>query len=123
MASEVAMVEVEINDDTVTVNVLGGHRLLALRQQVVIDRAAITEIATAEVDLRPPWVRAPGTFIPGVIAAGVYRGKGRKEFWDTTFGGSAVRIDLDGPDFTRLVVDVDDLTAVLDALSTETAGV
>ncbi|MGW6625012.1 hypothetical protein ACWF99_27675 [Nocardia sp. NPDC055002] len=123
MASEVAMVEVEINDDTVTVNVLGGHRLLALRQQVVIDRAAIIEIATAEVDLRPPWVRAPGTFIPGVIAAGVYRGKGRKEFWDTTFGGSAVRIDLDGPDFTRLVVDVDDLAAVLNALGTEAAGV
>ncbi|WP_245914133.1 hypothetical protein [Nocardia fluminea] len=122
MASEVAMVEVEINDDTVTVNVLGGHRLLALRQQVVIDRAAITEIATAEVDLRPPWVRAPGTFIPGVIAAGVYRGKGRKEFWDTTFGGSAVRIDLDGPDFTRLVVDVDDLDGVLNALSSQAAG-
>ncbi|WP_243655110.1 hypothetical protein [Nocardia alba] len=121
MASEVAMVEVEINDDTVTVNVLGGHRLLALRQQVVIDRAAITEIVTAEVDLRPPWVRAPGTFIPGVIAAGVYRGKGRKEFWDTTFGGSAVRIDLDGPDFTRLVVDVDDLDAVLNALTAEAA--
>ncbi|MEU4711379.1 hypothetical protein AB0G00_33645 [Nocardia salmonicida] len=123
MASEVTMVEVEINDDTVTVNVLGGHRLLALRQQVVIDRAAITEIVSAEVDLRPPWVRAPGTFIPGVIAAGVYRGKGRKEFWDTTFGGSAVRIDLDGPDFTRLVVDVDDLDAVLNALATETVGV
>ncbi|MFC4373204.1 hypothetical protein ACFO5K_03735 [Nocardia halotolerans] len=121
--SEVAMVEVEINDDTVTVHVLGGHRLLALRQQVVVDRAAITEIATAEVDLRPPWVRAPGTFIPGVIAAGVYRGKGRKEFWDTTFGGSAVRIDLDGPDFTRLVVDVDDLDSVLHALSGNFAGV
>ncbi|MFD6390636.1 hypothetical protein ACWF9G_25035 [Nocardia sp. NPDC055029] len=115
--SEVAMVEVEINDDTVTVHVLGGHRLLALRQQVVIDRAAITGITPAEVDLRPPWVRAPGTFIPGVIAAGVYRGKGRKEFWDTTFGGSAVRIDLDGPDFTRLVVDVDDLDGVLNALT------
>ncbi|WP_280347971.1 hypothetical protein, partial [Nocardia neocaledoniensis] len=94
--SEVAMVEVEIDGNTVTVNVLGGHRLLALRQQVVIDRAAITGITPAEVDLRPPWVRAPGTFIPGVIAAGVYRGKGRKEFWDTTFGGNAVRIDLDG---------------------------
>ncbi|MGS2810301.1 hypothetical protein [Nocardia sp. MW-W600-9] len=117
------MVEVEINDDTVTVNVLGGHRLLALRQQVVIDRAAITGIRPAEVDLRPPWVRAPGTFIPGVIAAGVYRGKGRKEFWDTTFGGSAVRIDLDGPDFTRLVVDVDDLDAVLQALTPEAIGV
>ncbi|MFC9969148.1 hypothetical protein [Nocardia ignorata] len=121
MVSEVAMVELEVDNDTVTVHVLGGHRLLALRQQVVIDRAAITEITTAEVDLRPPWVRAPGTFIPGVIAAGVYRGKGRKEFWDTTFGGNAVRIDLNGPDFTRLVVDVDNLDAVLDALTGELA--
>lgn len=107
------MVEIEVSGDMVTVHVLGGHRLLALRQQVVVDRRDIVEAVPAEVDLRPPWVRAPGTFFPGVIAAGVYRGKGRKEFWDTTFTGRAVRIDLEGREFTRLVIDVDDADAVL----------
>ncbi len=111
------MVEVEVTDDKVTVHVLGGHRLLALREHVTFDRADIKAVTTAPVDLRPPWVRAPGTFFPGVIAAGTYRGKGRKEFWDTRFGGQAILIDLAGPGFTRLVVDVDDPDAAMETLT------
>ncbi|WP_433724700.1 hypothetical protein ACQP0C_28080 [Nocardia sp. CA-129566] len=116
------MVELEVADDKVTVRVLGGHRLLALREHVTFDLADITEITTAPVDLRPPWVRAPGTFFPGVIAAGTYRGKGRKEFWDTTFGGQAILIDLAGPGFTRLVVDVGDPDAAMRSLSAAVAA-
>ena len=33
------MVEVEVTDDKVTVHVLGGHRLLALREHVTFDLA------------------------------------------------------------------------------------
>ncbi|GGK67107.1 hypothetical protein [Nocardia camponoti] len=119
------MVELEINDNdnTVSVHVLGSHRLLALRQQASFDRDAVVSIVPAEVDLRPPWVRAPGTFLPGVIAAGVFRGKGRREFWDTKFGGNAVQIDLaPGGDFTRLVVDVDNVDAVIRELAPHSAA-
>ncbi|MEV6138738.1 hypothetical protein AB0L63_22270 [Nocardia sp. NPDC051990] len=111
------MVEVEVTGDKVTVHVLGGHRLLALRTHVTFDRADIKKVRTAPVDLRPPWLRAPGTFIPGVIAAGTYRSKGRKEFWDTRFDGRAILINLAGPDFTRLVVDVDDPDAAMTSLT------
>lgn len=107
------MVELEITGTTVTVHVTGAHRVLALRERVTFDLSQVTGVGPAEVDLRPPWVRAPGTFFPGVIAAGTFRGKGRKEFWDTHFGGRGVRIDLAGADFTRLVVDVADPDTVL----------
>ncbi|MFB7716146.1 MULTISPECIES: hypothetical protein [unclassified Nocardia] len=100
------MVELEITGTTVTVHVTGAHRVLALREHLTFDLSQVTDVRKAEVDLRPPWVRAPGTFFPGVIAAGTFRGKGRKEFWDTHFTGQGVRIELSGADFTRLVVDV-----------------
>lgn len=116
------MVEIEVSGTTVTVHVLGAHRLLALRDHVTFDLANITEVAPAEVDRRPPWVRTPGTFFPGVIAAGTFRGKGRKEFWDTHFVGQGVRIELAGADFTRVVVDVADPTATLRALRTAAAA-
>lgn len=103
-----AMVDIEVTGTTVTVHVRGTHRLLALCERVRFDLSEIVAIAPAEVDLRPPWVRAPGTFLPGVIAAGIFRGKGRKEFWDTRFDGRGVRIELRGTEFTRVVVDVDD---------------
>ena len=102
------MVEIEVTGTTVTVHVRGTHRFLSLREQVTFDLSDITAVVPADVDLRPPWVRAPGTFFPGVIAAGIFRGKGRKEFWDTLFDGRGVRIELSGTDFTRLVLDVAD---------------
>ncbi|MFE3442828.1 hypothetical protein ACFXNW_07340 [Nocardia sp. NPDC059180] len=116
------MVELEVTGTTVTVHVLGAHRLLALRDEVSFDLSAVTGVAAAEIDRRPPWVRAPGTFFPGVIAAGTFRGKGRKEFWDTGFDGRGVRIELAGTDFTRLVVDVEDPNDVLRMLRTAAAA-
>ncbi|WP_225724716.1 MULTISPECIES: hypothetical protein [unclassified Nocardia] len=116
------MVEFEVTGTTVTVHVQGTHRLLALRDHLSFELSHITAIAAAEVDLRPPWVRTPGTFFPGVIAAGTFRGKGRKEFWDTHFDGRGVRIELAGTDFTRLVVDVADRDAVLRQLSIAAAA-
>ncbi|MFI1917049.1 hypothetical protein [Nocardia sp. NPDC020380] len=107
------MVELEVTGTTVTVRVTGTHRVLALREHVTFDLRNVACVTSAPVDLRPPWVRAPGTFFPGVIAAGIFRGKGRKEFWDTRFGGQGVLIELQGADFTRLVVDVADPDTVM----------
>ncbi|WP_024799382.1 hypothetical protein [Nocardia sp. BMG51109] len=116
------MVEIEITGTTVTVHVLGAHRFLGLREQFTFALSDIVEVAPAEVDGRPPWMRAPGTFFPGVIAAGTFRGKGRKEFWDTLFDGRALRIDLSGTDLTRLVVDVEDPEAVRRMLTVAAAA-
>ncbi|WP_328395481.1 hypothetical protein [Nocardia sp. NBC_00416] len=110
------MVDIEITGTTVTVHVRGAHRVLSLCERITFDLANIVAVEPAEIDRRPPWVRAPGAFFPGAIAAGTFRGKGRKEFWDTLFGGNAVRIDLRGTDYTRLVVDVDDVGTALSSL-------
>ncbi|WP_039824307.1 hypothetical protein [Nocardia testacea] len=110
------MVDFEITGTTVTVHVRGAHRVLSLCDHITFDLANIVAVEPAEIDRRPPWVRAPGVFFPGAIAAGTFRGKGRKEYWDTLFGGHAVRIDLRGHDYTRLVVDVDDLDAAIGSL-------
>ncbi|KZM70036.1 hypothetical protein [Nocardia terpenica] len=116
------MVEFELTGTTVTVHVQGAHRFLSLREELRFDLSNITAVVPAEVDRRPPWVRTPGTFFPGVIAAGTFRGKGRKEFWDTLFDGRAVRIELSGTDFTRLVVDVDDIEATMGLLRSDAAA-
>ncbi|MFE6864887.1 hypothetical protein [Nocardia sp. NPDC057668] len=115
------MVELELTGTTVTVHVTGAHRVLALREEVTFDLSQITSIALAGVDMRPPWFRV-GAFFPGVIAAGTFRGKGRKEFWDTLFGGHALRIDLAGNEFTRLVIDIEDPDEALRALKSAAAA-
>ncbi|MBB5911903.1 hypothetical protein BJY24_000770 [Nocardia transvalensis] len=116
------MVDIEVTGTTVTVHVRGAHRFLGLREQLRFDLTDVRAVAPAPVDSRPPWMRAPGTFFPGVIAAGTFRGKGRKEFWDTLFDGRALQIDLSGGDFTRLVIDVADPEAVRRMLTTAAAA-
>ncbi|MFI5719409.1 hypothetical protein [Nocardia sp. NPDC051750] len=116
------MVDIEITGTTVTLHVRGTHRVLSLCERITFDLANIVAVDTAEIDRRPPWVRTPGVFFPGAIAAGTFRGKGRKEFWDTLFGGKAVRIELRGTDYTRLVVDVEDPAAVLGTLRSAAAA-
>ncbi|WP_431951015.1 hypothetical protein [Nocardia lijiangensis] len=111
------MVELEVTHGTVTIRVLGAHRLWALRRTITVEHPDIGEVVPAEPWLRPPWLHIPGTYLPGVIAAGTYRdGKGRKEFWDTRFDGRAIRIDLANGPFTRMVVDVADPTAAIRTL-------
>ncbi len=56
--------------------------------------------------MRQPW-------IPGVIIAGTYYGRGRKEFWNTHFRGGTTVFDLKDADYTRIVVDVENTDAVL----------
>ncbi len=117
-----AMVDIEITGTKVTVEIRGAHRVLALCERVSFDLSHVREIAPAEVDLRPPWMRAPGTFFPGVIAAGVFRGRGRKEFWDTRFDGRGIRIELSGTEFSRIVVDVADADEVRGRLAVAAAA-
>jgi hypothetical protein len=63
-----------------------------------------------------PWpelrgMRAPGTGLPGVIAVGTRRGSFGKDFAAVHGKGPAVVVDLDGTDFSRLVVTSDDAAA------------
>jgi hypothetical protein len=133
------MVLIETKGGDVIISVLGWHVLWAFKRVICLKRERIQSIKMADTNLRPPWLRCPGTYLPGFICAGTYHGKGRKEFWDTTFTcnsiktfewpeGNAVWIDLPalpnfnwiglkGKPYTRIVVDVENPDSVIRALT------
>lgn len=113
------MVSLERQGQDITLRVMGSHRIWALKSAVQLKRSQITAVAAAESGLRPPWCKCPGTAIPAVICAGTYYGRGRKEFWDWTRGGKAIRIDLAGGPYTRVVVDVADPGAAIRLLTAD----
>jgi hypothetical protein len=61
-------------------------------------------------------IRAPGTGLPNVIAVGTRRGSFGKDFAAVHGKGPAVVVDLEGADFTRLVVTADDAAAMAAAI-------
>jgi len=82
-----------------------------------VPRASVTAIRAVD----DPWpelrgIRAPGTGIPGTIAVGTRRGTFGKDFAAVHGKGPAVVVELEGPEFSRLVVTVDDPAAVIAGL-------
>ncbi len=110
------MVAIEATGDEVTIRVLGSHKLWALKSVIRFRKDQVISAETADPGLRPPWLRSPGTSVPGLICAGTYYGKGRKEFWDRARGGKCIRIDLNNGPYSRLVVDVADPEAAMRTL-------
>jgi hypothetical protein len=95
----------------------------AARRQVSVPRSAVRSarvVATNGPDRPklPPW-RAPGTFIPRLVAAGTFRGRGRRQFWVVRRPRELLVVDLDRQraPFDRLVLQVADPQAAAAALS------
>ncbi|WP_017719692.1 hypothetical protein [Kamptonema formosum] len=52
-------------------------------------------------------IRAPGTFLPGVIKAGTYYSKRGKEFWYVTRDKDYLTLELKDNPYKRIVLTVD----------------
>ena len=85
---------------------------------IKVPRSAVTAIRAVD----DPWaelrgIRAPGTGIPGTIAVGTRRGNWGKDFAAVHGKGPAVVVELDGAEFSRLVLTVDDPAALIAELA------
>lgn len=104
------MVDVSIADGRVIFEVLGLHKLWALRSRIEIPIDAIKDVWHDPVKAKGWWhnLRAPGTSIPGVLSAGTYYHDGKKIFWDVSDAERTIVVDLDDEDYNQLIVEVAD---------------
>ncbi len=113
------MVEIQVDDNHVTVDVRGLHQLWAFKRKLEVPRSAVVGVRRLEGDaLRGIWKgwRAPGTHLPGVIVAGTYWKRGERHFWDVSHADRAIEIELSGQPYARLFVEVADPDAAVRAL-------
>ena len=100
----------------------GWSRLWALRKSLTIPFSCIEAVYLRPRDLRPAWLKAPGTYLPWVIAAGTYMAGERTEFWNTRFKPDCLVLDLVGHEFTRVVLDHPRARELLDELERKRCG-
>jgi hypothetical protein len=101
------MNNIEIIDRQVTIHISGWDKFFALKGTVSFPQASITQAYEYDQSISPPWLKNPGTAIPGVIIAGSYQNLGdRKEFWCTHFQGNTIVIDLEHEQYNRIVLDL-----------------
>ena len=111
------MAQIDIDGDTLVVNVEGLDKLWALKSRRTIPLANVRG-ATLDPGIvaGPKGVRAPGTHLPGVIVAGTFHTEGERVFWDVHDPAKAVVIELADERYARLVIEVDDPRATVDRI-------
>ena len=75
--------------------------------------------AEADPEVALEWwkgLMAPGTCMPGVITAGSFYQDGEKVFWDVHDPEKTVVIHLRDEKYSRLVVEVEDPPATVEAI-------
>ena len=99
------MTKVNIADGKLVVEVQGFDKLWAFKSRLEIPLEHISGVRSA-ADERPRGIRAPGTYIPGIIMAGTFHQGGKKVFWDVHNPDRAIAIDLHDERYTSLIVEV-----------------
>ncbi len=112
------MVEVRREGDRVVFEVIGLHKLWALKSRLEIPCTAIRSARRDPAVVRG-WMgwRGAGTYVPGLIAAGTFHLEGRRIFRDVSDPERAIVVELDDQDYSELVIEVADPAAAIALLN------
>jgi hypothetical protein len=83
--------------------------------QIPLDR--IERVTSEEPQSDWAEIRAPGTFLPGVIKAGTYYSKRGKEFWYVTRDKDYLTLELKDEPYKRIILTVDRSEAWVERIS------
>ncbi len=97
----------------------GLHKLWALKSKITVSEENILKAYQNEKEFTF-WkgIRAPGTEIPWLIAAGTFYKKGRN-FWDVSNKNKAIIVELQNHYFKKLIIEVENPEAVIKILNTK----
>ena len=103
------MAELEIDGRELVLHLRALEKAEGAHGDIRVPLTAVTAVRAVD----DPWpelrgIRAPGTGLPDVIAVGTRRGGFGKDFAAVHGKGPAVVVELEGADYGRLIVSVDD---------------
>ena len=101
------MNKISLDGERITISITGWDKIFCLKGKVSFAKKNICRVYSYDRSISPPWLKNPGTAIPGIIIAGTYQNfKNRKEFWCTHFNGNTIALDLQKEKYTRIVCDL-----------------
>lgn len=105
-------VEVERTSDTIVVRLGLIDSIFALKGRLDIPASHVTSVQVMERAAVPltegTWLRAPGTYVPGLIRYGSYGREPKREFWLVSRHRRVVVIEVRDWAYHRLVLGVPD---------------
>lgn len=104
------MTRIVISDKQLIVEPQGLDKLWSLRQRIVVPlrhvrAATVVDRAALQSGLQ---LRAPGTYVPGVIKAGTFYSDGERSFWLARRASQLLVIELEHEPYARLILELHD---------------
>ncbi|MEC5185575.1 hypothetical protein RCH12_003052 [Cryobacterium sp. MP_3.1] len=115
------MASLRVHPDRLEIHLTAAEKTLAFRREdVVIQRENIRSVTITD----DPWIwvrgiRAPGALVPLVLAVGVWKFHGGKDFLAIKRRRQAVVIDLTGDDFARVILSTNHAPDLIASLKLE----
>ena len=108
------LASIDVEDQSVVVRPRGLNKLWTLRSRVVIPIKYVERVRVVDPKGLPRGLRLPGTAVPGLITAGMYRKSGEWSFYAIRGGRPVILIETLGPGpISRLVIETNDPGQVL----------
>ena len=98
------LASIEVDHETVVVRPRGLNKLWTLRSRVVIPIKYVERVRVVDPKGLPRGLRLPGTAVPGLITAGMYRKSGEWSFFAIRGGRPVVLIETSAP-IKRIVIE------------------
>jgi hypothetical protein len=104
------MVEISIHDDALVVDVLGSHKLFALKSELTVPLMHVKGARHDPAHADRWWhgLKMPGTDIPGFFVAGTFWTTDGWRFWDVRHPQNAITIELNHEELAEIIVEVED---------------
>lgn len=103
-------------DDRLLVRPVGLLRVWALSTGIDVPVTAIVDVGVSERRGLVKGLRAPGTYLPGVMTAGTFRSRGEKDLWMVGRADSVLVIELHDERYRHVIVQVEEPEAAVEAL-------
>ena len=100
------MASLRVHQDRLEIHLTSAEKVLSLRRDdIIVPRDDIRSVTITD----DPWIwirgiRAPGAFVPLTLAVGTWKFHGGKDFIVVKNKRPSVIIDIDGGEFSRVVV-------------------
>jgi hypothetical protein len=116
--------KLNLTTDRLTIELEWYEQLWAVtldrQMQIPLDR--IVRATTDEPHSNWSEIRAPGTFLPGVIKAGTYYTKRGKEFWYVTADRDYLILELHDEPYRQIVITIPNNLSWCDRIDRSRAG-
>lgn len=99
---------ISVTHERIGIRLTALEKILSVRGSFGMMTADVVGVGT---DVPPTtWkeIRAPGTFLPGVVKAGTYYTARGKEFWCLFRGKTPLRIELKNNSYKRVILGTED---------------